>query len=81
MEASHLNDLINIIDGDPVLTNPQPEDFHDFIVDEDVFNYGANDYMTHTPPMKKVMVIIMMVLLLLDVYLKIIMLLILVVVL
>jgi len=80
MEASHLNDLINIIDGDPVLTNPQPEDFHDFIVDEDVFNYGANDYMTHTP-MKKVIVIIMMVLLLLDDYLKIIMLLILVVVL
>ena len=77
MEASDLNDSINIIDGDPVLTNPQPEDFHDFIVDEDVFNYGfyANDYMTHTPPMKKVVVIIMMVLLLLDVYLKIIMLL------
>jgi len=39
MEASDLHDLINIIDGDPVLRNAQPEDFHDFIVDEDAFNY------------------------------------------
>ena len=39
MEASDLNDLINIIDCD-LKINAQPEDFHYFIVDEDVFNYG-----------------------------------------